>query len=263
MISYDCPFGALRCNAPACKRRFTLIELLVVIAIIAILAAMLLPALSAARNSARSAHCTSNLKQLGIAAHMYTADNQDYCTPYYTPAHTGEGKYIDGFWTDARFWYVQLAPYAQENMATFTKEQHESNNKRTGPARLTICEANTYTMDSAVNYGWLDRMGDNTQLEKKPNYACFPTSRLRQPELAAYAADASGAKLNRRGGDIISATDIPTASAMLAFPHSSRTNILFAAGHVESKSREELNAKGNIYKTRANDYFYYIYNGIN
>ena len=61
--------------------RFTLIELLVVIAIIAILAAMLLPALSAARDRAKSANCTAQLKQMGMATIMYM-DQHGGFTPH-------------------------------------------------------------------------------------------------------------------------------------------------------------------------------------
>ena len=63
-----------------------------VIAIIAILAAMLLPALSAARERARSANCVSKLKQIGLGEFMYSGVNKDYVATYGAVAAANSAK---------------------------------------------------------------------------------------------------------------------------------------------------------------------------
>ncbi|WP_052362274.1 prepilin-type N-terminal cleavage/methylation domain-containing protein [Geminisphaera colitermitum] len=60
---------------------FTLIELLTVIAIIGVLAAIILPVTSRVRAQARTAHCVSNLRQIGTGIQMYVTDNRGRLPP--------------------------------------------------------------------------------------------------------------------------------------------------------------------------------------
>lgn len=70
----------MRKSKPSTKA-FTLVELLVVIGIIALLISILLPALNRARQSAIRAQCLSNMRQVGLALHMYTVENKGWLPP--------------------------------------------------------------------------------------------------------------------------------------------------------------------------------------
>lgn len=87
------------------RNGFTLIELLVVIAIIAILASILFPVFARARENARRASCTSNVKQIMLGIMQYTQDNDEKFPILY--------GYDPDTWAWTNAWYVNIQPYVK------------------------------------------------------------------------------------------------------------------------------------------------------
>ena len=94
------------------RNAFTLVELLVVIAIIGILVALLLPAIQMARESARRAECSNNLKQIGLGLHMYH-DTFRQLPPGWQAFDPGTGQ-PHWFGEPGWSWAARILPYMEQ-----------------------------------------------------------------------------------------------------------------------------------------------------
>jgi prepilin-type N-terminal cleavage/methylation domain-containing protein/prepilin-type processing-associated H-X9-DG protein len=148
---------------------FTLIELLVVIAIIAILAAMLLPALSAAKAKAKQSNCLNNMKQMGLAMHMFADDN---------------GGRVPR--ADEPYWWSVFAPYLGGSRAALDEYK-----------RVRVLTCSSYPIDTARGAQFICYVVNAFDFTSPKDMAgrtdgiagLVPLSRAQRPTDTVYLAD--------------------------------------------------------------------------
>jgi prepilin-type N-terminal cleavage/methylation domain-containing protein/prepilin-type processing-associated H-X9-DG protein len=210
------------------KKGFTLIELLVVVAIIAILAALLLPALSSAKGKGRQIACVNHLKQLSIAAQIYTADNDGRLVQNLPASRdtnswvVGNLKIANNATNQTLIKLGKIFPYAN-NVEVY---RCPADNSQVGGVR----RARSYSMN-----GWLG----SREMEMYPYTGGYRTF-VRDHELAAAGASKLWVFLEEHeatlddGWFLVTMDDSRPFASAPAIRHGHSYDLAFADGHAES-----------------------------
>ena len=211
---------------------FTLIELLVVIAIIALLAAILFPSFARARENARRATCTSNLKQIGLGVTQYIQDNDEL----YPITRNGTATVSTGG-TTWGLWRVNTYSYVKSTQVYSCPSGIDSaNGTYTSPSfgSLTFSENNSYGLNQLVI------IDGGT-----PPVVPVSVARIGQTSLMALGGDSTYAVWNSpdrvyNANYTISQTGAPVVPDPTLTRHFEGSVVLYADGHAKYQNQGEM-----------------------
>ena len=215
------------------RRAFTLIELLVVISIIALLIAILLPALGAARRSAKAIQCANHHKQLGLATQMYIDENKDEFPQPFQDNDLGNARKVEVLWFNALDEYLSqvsqdYSSASERNYNIYKQDPvYEDFGENTG-----VTGGNgSRTIKMNENFG--DLSGGSFKFHK--------LSSIRQTSKVVTYFDGTardmGLGINDSANTAFHGNELNVYSR-----HSGSANVAFADGHVSAESPEKQTA---------------------
>jgi len=231
------PFGFAQDKPPALqnsgekcglrsKRAMNLVELLVVMGIVAILASLLLSALRSVRAEADIVSCLSNLRQLGLAFHMYAGENEDRL-PYPNASYGGPNEHPELSWFNA------LDPYLLGLLAATSKSTENLSFAKQDPIiqRLGaqwLLNAHTLKMNEYLNRDTAGTLWSEY---------IWSLEDFVRPELTVLMVDGKAEFSKLASGLPGFLAILPEGSeGDVMRRHSDRANVLFVDGHAELRN---------------------------
>ena len=211
------------------RRAFTLIELLVVISIIALLIAILLPALGAARRSAKTLQCKSNLRQLQIATTAYQVEHNNLLPQ---PGHDVDLGSVEA--QGEAVWFNALDDYLNQQAKQYSRSDADERNYeafKQDPVWEDLPDTQKRSSRTIKMNEYLGNLNNRASapdvLFANPDTFLEPTKTVVYVDGRGY--DTPSITTGNTDVDEFSATEI-----YVGLRHDDGANVVFADGHVES-----------------------------